>query len=391
MWKPFRLALATILLASASGAEAGDKTGVTDKTIKIGLFGPLSAPAGSAKKNVYGAAAIYKDINDKGGINGRKIELIIEDDACDGEKGIAAYTKLVEQDQVFLAHGAWCTKVALAVKPVAAKHPGIPYMVLGAASAEISTPFQKNLYHPVATTVTAGNTMVDFALSKPGAKKVAIIGHTDQWGTAYRTATTARLKENGLTPVIDVILERGEKDVSEHVRKIKEAAPDAVMALLYPDEMEWYLREAYKQGLKTTTVGATAASIDDTNKRIGIPEAMNDVYMCFPLRGTITSPEMRKYADIFKKYYPAEALDLHSFYSMDGAIAIVEVLKRLGRNVTRERFMAEIDKLKKLEGGAGPGYISFSPKDHRGMKFINLIGLVKQREVIFPKYPVSRQ
>ena len=66
MWKPFRLALATVLLASASGAEAGDKTGVTDKTIKIGLFGPLSAPAGSAKKNVYGAAAIYKNINDKG-------------------------------------------------------------------------------------------------------------------------------------------------------------------------------------------------------------------------------------------------------------------------------------------------------------------------------------
>jgi branched-chain amino acid transport system substrate-binding protein len=385
----FGVALTAIFLITASGASAGDKTGVTDKTIKIGLFGPLSAPAGSAKKNVYGAAAIYKDINDKGGINGRKIEFIIEDDACDGEKGIAAYTKLVEQDKVFLAHGAWCTKVALAVKPVAAKHPHVPYMVLGAASAEISTPFQKNLYHPVATTITAGNKMVDFALSKPGVKRVAIVGHTDQWGSAYRAATTARLKENGLTPVIDEVLERGEKDVSEHVRKIKEAKPDAVMALLYPDEMEWYLREAYKQGLKATTVGATAASIDDTNKRIGIPEAMNDVYMCFPLRGTITSPEMRKFADIFKKYYPGEALDSHSFYSMDGAIAIVEVLKRLGRNVTRERFMAEIDKLKKLEGGAGPGFISFSPTDHRGMKFMNIIGLVKQKEVIFAKHPAA--
>jgi branched-chain amino acid transport system substrate-binding protein len=390
MSKVFRVALAAIFLVPAYGALAADKTGVTDKTIKIGLFGPLSAPAGSAKKNVYGAAAIYKDINDKGGINGRKIELIIEDDACDGAKGIAAYTKLVEQDNVFLAHGAWCTKVAMAVKPEAAKHPGVPYMVLGAASADITATFQKNLYTPVATTITAGNKMVDFALSKPGVKKVAIVGHTDQWGSAYRTATTARLKANGLTPVIDEILERGEKDVAEHVRKIKEAKPDAVMALLYPDEMEWYLREAYKQGLKATTVGATAASIDDTNRRVGIPEAMSDVFMCFPLRGTITSPEMRKYADIFKKYYPGEALDSHSFYSMDGAIAVVEVLKRLGRNVTRERFMAEMDKLKKLEGGAGPGYISFSPTDHKGMKFINIIGLVKQREVIFQKHPAAR-
>ncbi len=84
---------------------------------------------------------------------------------------------------------------------------------------------------------TAGNKMVDFALSKPGAKKVAIIGHTDQWGTAYRKATTARLKEHGFTRVVDVILERGQKDAAEQVQKIKAAAPDAVLALLYQEEM----------------------------------------------------------------------------------------------------------------------------------------------------------
>ena len=387
----FLFGLAALIAAGASKVAAADRTGVTPSTIKIGLFGPLTGPVGAARKNVLGAAAIYQDVNDRGGIHGRRIELIIEDDGCDGNKGIAAFRKLLNQDKVFLIHGGWCSKVALAVKPEAAGYPGVPYMVLGAASAEITSTFQRNLYQPVATTETAGAKMVAFALSKPDAKRIAIVRHTDEWGRAYSTATIAALKEHGMSPVVVTTLERGEKDAVSQVREIKQSAPDAVLALLYPDEMVIYLREAYKQRLKVTTIGATAASIDDTNKRIGIPAAVDDVYMAFPLRATLTSPELSKFAELFKKYYPSESLDTMSFYSMDGAIAIVEVLKRLGPDVTRERFMSGLDKLRHFEGGVQPGGITFTPTDHRGMKAIKLIGLVKQREVVFETYPALRR
>ncbi len=391
MLKAFRLGLAaTIVVGVAGFATAADRTGVTDGTIKIGLFGPLTGPAGAARKNVLGTAAIYQNVNDQGGIHGRKIELVIEDDGCDGARGVAAYRKLIAEDKVFLIHGAWCSAVALAVKPEAARNPGVPYMVLGAASAEITATYLSNLYQPVATSQTAGAQMVEFALSKPGASRIAIIGHTDAWGRAYFEATTARLKEHGLTPVVVRTFERGDTDAAAHVAAIKEAAPDAALALLYPNEMAIYLREAYKQGLKTTTIGATAASIDDTNKKIGIPAAMNDVYMAFPLRAIITSPELQKFAAIFKKYYPDEALDTMSFYSMDGAIAIVEALKRLGPDVTREGFMAELDRFRDFDGGVQPGKITFSPGDHRGIKAISLVGLVRHREVIFEKYREAR-
>jgi branched-chain amino acid transport system substrate-binding protein len=116
---------------------------------------------------------------------------------------------------------------------------------------------------------------------------------------------------------------------------------------------------------------------------------MNDVYKCFPLRGTLTSPELRNFANIFRRYYPAESFDSMSFYSMDGAIVIVEILERLGRGVTRERFMPGINKVKNFAGGAQPGTITYTPEDHRGMKFMNPIGLVRQREVIFQEYPAA--
>ena len=71
---------------------------------------------------------------------------------------------------------------------------------------------------------------------------------------------------------------------------------------------------------------------------VGIPAALKDVYCAWPLSDSLSSPKLQKFAKIFTKYYPAEALDMNAFYSMGGAIAIVKVLKRLGPDVTRERL-----------------------------------------------------
>src|SRR5262249_61978245 len=123
------LAISLVLANSpVDGARAADTTGVTDKSIKIGMFGPITGPASVAAKALYGAVAVYKDINDHGGINGRKLDLVIEDDGCDANKGIAAAKKLISQDKVFLLHGAYCSAVALAIRPEIEKLPSVPYV-----------------------------------------------------------------------------------------------------------------------------------------------------------------------------------------------------------------------------------------------------------------------
>jgi branched-chain amino acid transport system substrate-binding protein len=85
-------------------ARADETTGATNKSIKIGMFGPVTGPSSAQAKALYGAVAIYKDINDRGGINGRQLELVIEDDGCDANKGVAAAKKLISQDKVFPLH-----------------------------------------------------------------------------------------------------------------------------------------------------------------------------------------------------------------------------------------------------------------------------------------------
>jgi len=385
-----RLVLAIVAFYSIPlSAYAGDTAGVTGTTIKIGLFGPMTGQSNLGAKPVYGAAAIYKDVNAKGGIYGRKIEIVIEDDGCDGNKGIAAVKKLIAQDKVFLLHGAYCSAVALAVRPEIASHPNLPYIVLTAANPHISSPVLPNLFQPTTTAPIIAQQMVAFALSKPGVKKIAVVKHSDEWAAGYFDALGPELAKHGLTPVTVQALERGMTDATVPVLALKQAAPDVVVALLYPAEMAIYLRDAYKYGLKATTLGTTAVSIDDTDKRIGIPAAVKDVYFANNLAGTLTSQELSKYAKIFKKYYPGEALDTKAFDSMGGAIAIVEVLRRAGPDLTRERFIEEFDKLRNFNTRVQSAPLTFAPEDHVGLKGVKWIALVDKKPVLFDHYPAQ--
>src|SRR6185369_5095733 len=223
--KMFRLpALVRALTAAAFAVGAvvtvpafAADPGVTKDTIKIGMFGPLTGPTAVGSLPLLGAVAVYKNVNDQGGINGRKIEVVVEDDACDPNKTIAAVKTLIAQDQVFMIHGGWCSGTVLAIKPELARNPGLPFMVLGAASAAISTPVQANIFHPIATTNTVAKAMVDFALSKPNAKRIAIISHSDEWGKSHLEPVVASLKAAGLEPVETVYLERGGVDATSQI------------------------------------------------------------------------------------------------------------------------------------------------------------------------------
>jgi branched-chain amino acid transport system substrate-binding protein len=377
--------------AVTGGTLGGDTTGLTDTTIKIGLFGPITGQSNIGAKPVKGAAAIYKDVNAKGGIHGRQIEIVIEDDGCDGSKGLIAVKKLISQDKVFLLHGAYCSAVGLAIKPEIASNPNIPYVVLTAAHPAISTPLLSNLFQPTATAHIVAQQMVEFALSNPAVKRIAIIRHSDDWASGYFEAAIPALASHRLTPVKVVAFERGMTDASAQVLSLKLAAPDAVLALLYPAEIAIYLRDAYKYGFNTMTLGTAAVSIDDTDKRIGIPAAVTNLYLAYNLRGTLTSPQLSKFAQIFKKYYPAEALDTKAFDSMGGTLAIVEVLKRAGRNLSRERFIDEFNKLQDFNSGVQAGPLTFSPTDHAGLKRLKWIALVNKKPVLFDHYAVPTQ
>lgn len=380
------IAFSLIALAgSAPDAQAADKTGVKKDSIKIGMFGAITSANGVFAKGLYGAAAIYKDVNDHGGINGRKLDLVIEDDACDPDKTVSVVKKLVDQDKVFMLHGGWCSTAVMKAKPEIAKRAIVPYMNLASASAAISDPVVRNIFQPAPTSKTIADTLVNFAMTKPGVKKIALVTQPDEGPNSKIRAAAAKLKEMGIEPVASVTLEKGATDTTEQVKLLKSKTPDVVLVSLYPAEMASLIRDSYKVGFKTTFVSTESSSFEDTDKRVGIPEAMKDVYFFYPFTDLLTSPKLSRYARIATKYYPGEVLDMITFQGMTGALAVVETLKRLGPNVTRERFLQEIEKLKNFDSGIQPP-LSFSPTQHAGAQSGNMLTKKGLRLVVVSKY-----
>jgi branched-chain amino acid transport system substrate-binding protein len=382
------LAVVTLTLAALCTPAAAQQ-GVTKDTIKIGMFGPLTGPTAVGSLPLLGASAVYKSVNDAGGIHGRKIELVVEDDACDPNKTIAATKKLISQDRVFMIHGGWCSGTVMAIKPELANNPNLPFMVLGAASTAISTPVRPNIFHPVATTSTVANAMVNFALTKPGTKRIAIISHSDDWGKSHLDPELAKLKSAGMEPVETAYLERGQVDATSQVLRIKNAKPDVVIANLYPPELTAYLRDAYKYGLRAPVVTTQGVSVEDMVKRVGMPQATKELFVFYPLNDTLDSPGFKPWIDLYKKYNPNDPVETLSFMGMTGALAVVQALKDAGPNLTPENFMTALNKLKDFNPGIQSGSLTFTPDQHAGIREGKVIYMPGPKPEIVAKYPAN--
>ena len=150
----FVLASAAVL-ALTGLARADDTTGVTDTSIKIGIPGPLSGDMASSGAAAYGVAAIYKWVNDNGGINGRKIDIVLGDDSCNEAKGVALAKRMIFDDKVFLINGNICSGPALAMKPVI-EEAGVPWVISTAVNQNLAIPTVKTTFTPARAASTSG-------------------------------------------------------------------------------------------------------------------------------------------------------------------------------------------------------------------------------------------
>lgn len=377
----FSLAAAAAIVV-ALPAVAADSTGVSKDTIKVGVPGPFSGNASSYSKAEVGLDAFYQYINDQGGIHGRKIEVIRADTGCNEAKGIAAAKKLVYEDKVFMIHGNSCSGVALAMKPtiVEAK---IPWIVAHAVNQNIAQPVNPYIFHVVPSSYDAGVAMTKFALSRPTPPKIAIVSHSNEWAKGYREPAIDYLKEHKLSPVLNLTMERGSTDATPQVLKIKNSDADFVFAILYEPETAVLLRDAKKYGLTVPILGGYGTDLENTLKRVGDAAAVKNYYVLHMFVDTLDSPALQKWGKIIHKYYPDEPLTAFSYVSIGSGIAAVEALKAAGPDLTREKFIAAMGKIRDFSTGVLASNVTFTPQSHEGARDSAVAGFVDGKPTVF--------
>ncbi len=371
--------------ACALALPAAAQDGVTATTIKIGVMAPLTGNASSYSKAQIGLDAYYKWVNDQGGIHGRKIETVLEDYACDSTKGVAAVKKLIHQDRVFMLHGNSCSAVAMAIKPIVVEA-GIPWVIAHAANPAISTPPVKNIFHGVPVGKTMGVAMGQFVASKPGLSRVAIISHTDDWAKSYCAPATEYLASKQIKPALEVAFERGQADSTAQTLRIKQANPDFVIACLYEAETAIFLKDMKKYAVNVPVMGTAGTDLENTLKRVGDLDTVANYYVPHMYADNLDGPRLKKFVDILKKYYPNETVTAFSLISMGGGAAVVEALKRAGRDLTRDKLIAELDRTKGFETGVLAGAITWSPGDRDGVKEVAVAGFVKGKPTVLKSW-----
>lgn len=354
--------------------EAPAVPGVTDEEIVIGQWSPQTGPAALWGAVARGTAAYFEMINAEGGINGRKLRLEIRDDAYQPSRTVAAAKELVEQENVFALVGGVGTATGMAVKDYLAEK-GVPWVGPASGTTKWADPPSKNLFSLYPTYELETQVLVKYIVEELKKDKIAFFYQNDDYGKEGLEGARAELKKHEKELVAEVSVEVTDTDLQSHVMKLKEAKPDVVILWLLPKHAAMTLGIAAKLGFKPQWVtGSTLSDAELMNEITkGLWEGVIfDVFYELPSSDDET---VKKYREAYEKYGKAKnPNEKWGPFFMAGFIfaePLVEAMKAAGKDLTREKVIENMEKLKDWDGGAGY-HIGFSPTDRQGADYVRL-------------------
>ncbi|WP_188166872.1 ABC transporter substrate-binding protein [Oryzicola mucosus] len=368
-------AAAVAAFIATSDIALAEEAGLTDTTIKIGMIGSLTGPAALwGWPTINGAKMVYDDINANGGINGRKIELVIEDSQCQAPLALAAAKKLISRDEVFMLHGGSCSGAILPVRDLVLKEK-VPMMVLVATADEIVAQPNGYIYRAFLPGSYDGEIIANFIATSPQLKKVVVVGNTDAVANVRYPKLEESIKANNLEYLGLEPLEVEATDATAQVLKVKSLNPDAVVLVARPEASAVFLKDAAKLGLDVPVFGSTLVDLQDLLERIGDPKPMANMNVVSFYKSTLTEAPMARWVDMLKKYYPDDKVQAAAFYGTSGALAVVEALKRAGPDLSREKMVQALSEIKDMDGGPMACSVTFAADDHEGCKTGSIWGM----------------
>jgi ABC-type branched-subunit amino acid transport system substrate-binding protein len=370
--KHIRSALLSLLAAGAAavllpGAASAADPGVTNDKVVLGSFLPLqSGLAAGATQMKEGCDTYFKHINAAGGVHGRKIEWIVENDSYNPQQTAAVVKKLVDRDGVFAIVSTLGTVTNLAVLPFLAQR-GVPIVNPAGGHALLNKPKDKNVFGILPLSSEIGESMAEFAVGKLGAKRVAILYQNDQFGKDQRDGAVAALSQHKLEPVAEASYVPSDVDISAQAAALRQANPDAVILGIIPKHAALFVQEAQRLGWKPKVVGHNTVA-DPVVLDLAGAAALEGVYVnLMTAVDSMDKPAVKQANEILAKYYPQTKPGYYPYLGMAGAIIMVEAMKRAGKDLTRAKLIGALETLSHFEPGVVPP-IDWSASYHGGPK-----------------------
>lgn len=240
-------------LALAGSAQAQD-------TIKIGVTQPLTgAVAASGNYVVNGARIAEEEINAAGGVLGKPIELIVEDNKSNPREAVATAEKLIVGDEVPVLMGAWSSTYTLAVMPKLMEY-GVPMVVETSSSGKITTSCNPWIFRISPTSEMEARSFAD-KVDQFGIEKADFLVVNNDWGLGAAEEFSKMLEEKGIEVGVIESMDAGATDLSAQLAKIEDSGGDTLFLTTGVEQITLVLKQAAEQQLEhriITTGGSSS-------------------------------------------------------------------------------------------------------------------------------------
>jgi len=354
-WLTVGAALAVLTSLAAPGFAA-DTPGVTATGIKIGQTMPYSGPASAYGTIGKAEIAYFNMINEQGGVNGRKIELMSLDDSYSPPKTVEQVRRLVEQENVAFLFNTLGTPPNTAIQKYL-NEKKVPQLFVATGASKWGDPqhFPWTMgWQPDYR--TEARIYAKYILKNMPDAKIAILYQNDDFGKDYIIGLKEVLGDKAKTMVIqEASYEVSDPAIDSQVVSLQGSGADTLLVAATPKFAAQAIRKVYDIGWKplflltnvATSVGAVITPAGP-EKAVGVISAS---YGKDPVDPTWKDdPGMKKWRDFMAKYYPEGDLsDASNVYGYGAAATLVQVLKQCGDDLSRENVMKQAANLKDFE------------------------------------------
>ena len=311
--------------SSSSGSSGGSQSGGGSGTILIGVPVPLSGEYASAGTDIlHGAQLAAAHINAAGGVDGKKIQIVSQDDACLASTGAQAAQKLISQG-IVAAAGGYCSTAAFP-ELEAFHRAGIPYVMDASTNPQLTEQGFAEAFRTIGRDDEQGPIAASFITGFLHATRVAVGNDNSTYAKGLADATVAALQKDGAKVVFNNALTPGQSDYTSFLTKIGQSKPQVFYYTGYYPEFGLLLKEAKQLGLKFTMMGGDANN-DPTLIKTAGAAAEGAMMTTAPLAQFLTSAA--SYVSTYTAKY-GTGPGPYSSYEYDAVGVVAQAIKDAG-------------------------------------------------------------
>lgn len=344
-----RLALAVTLLAMAARAASGEEVGVSEDAILFGQAAALEGPSSALGQRMrQGIVAAFTEINAKGGIHGRKLQLISRDDGYDPDRSVVQTLRLIEDDRVFALIGAVGTPTAMATIPITSAR-NVPF--IGPFSG---AEFLRDLELPNVVNIRASygaeaEAWIKHLTEDRHFTRIGIFYQDDSFGRDGLAGVKSALAKRGLELAAEGTFERNTRAVGSAWRMIRRAEPEAIVMVGTYGPCAEFIKLAHRSGAYPTFVNISFVGANALAHELGPDGEGVIVSQVVPFPWDRSLKVVADYQAAQKAFDPTLPPD---FVSLEGYLSgrlTAAALESLGPNPTRAGLLRVVNDIGRFD------------------------------------------